>query len=211
MVVGLVTMTQIGADTPLWQTDLYMAMFGLGLGMNMQSIVLAMQNAVDPRDMGVATSSVTFFRQVGGSLGTAVFLSILFSSAGTHITSAYAKAKTNPVFQQAVSAHPDQLKSITGGGDLNDTSFLHRLDPVIAHPFLSGFSDAMDLVFLVGAIVLVIGVVLSWLLEEVPLRSMSGQQARRAAAAEAAAADIDLSLNDARDAAGMAVESEADA
>jgi hypothetical protein len=211
MVVGLVTMTQIGADTPLWQTDVYMALFGLGLGMNMQSIVLAMQNAVDPRDMGVATSSVTFFRQVGGSLGTAVFLSILFSSAGTHITSAYAKAKTNPVFQQAASAHPDQLKSITGGGDLNDTSFLHRLDPVIAHPFLTGFSDAMDLVFLVGAIVLVIGVVLSWLLEEVPLRSMSGQQARRAAAAEAAAADIDLSLNDARDAGGTAVATEREA
>jgi hypothetical protein len=188
-----------------------MALFGLGLGMNMQSIVLAMQNAVDPRDMGVATSSVTFFRQVGGSLGTAVFLSILFSSAGTHITSAYAKAKTNPVFQQAASAHPDQLKSITGGGDLNDTSFLHRLDPVIAHPFLTGFSDAMDLVFLVGAIVLVIGVVLSWLLEEVPLRSMSGQQARRAAAAEAAAADIDLSLNDARDAGGTAVATEREA
>ena len=83
MVVGLLLMTQIGADTPLWQTDLYMALFGLGLGMNMQSIVLAMQNAVDPRDMGVATSSVTFFRQVGGSLGTAVFLSILFTSAGT--------------------------------------------------------------------------------------------------------------------------------
>jgi EmrB/QacA subfamily drug resistance transporter len=211
MVVGLLTMTQIGADTALWQTDLYMALFGLGLGMNMQSIVLAMQNAVDPRDMGVATSSVTFFRQVGGSLGTAVFLSILFSSAGSHIVSAYTKAKTDPAFQQAVAAHPDQLKAITGGGDLNDTSFLHRLDSVIAHPFLVGFSNAMDLVFLVGALVLVIGVVLSWLLKEIPLRSMSGQQARQAADAAAATAEIDLSLNDARDAAGMAVESEADA
>ena len=69
-------MSTVAADTPLWQTDLYMVVFGAGLGMNMQSIVLAMQNAVDARDMGVTTSAVTFFRQVGGSLGTAVFLSI---------------------------------------------------------------------------------------------------------------------------------------
>src|SRR3954452_18467256 len=85
MVIGLLTMTRVGADTPLWQTDIYMAIFGLGLGMNMQSIVLAMQNSVDPRDMGVATSAVTFFRQVGGTLGTAVFLSILFTRAATNI------------------------------------------------------------------------------------------------------------------------------
>ena len=91
MVFGLLLLTQVGADTPLWQTDIYMAVFGAGLGMNMQSIVLAMQNAVDPRDMGVATSSVTFFRQVGGSLGTAVFLSILFTSASSNIPQELAK------------------------------------------------------------------------------------------------------------------------
>src|SRR3954469_537491 len=92
MVIGLATMTRIGADTPLWQADIYMMLFGLGLGLNMQSIVLAMQNAVDPRDMGVATSSVTFFRQVGGSLGTAVFLSILFTSASSKIPQELAKS-----------------------------------------------------------------------------------------------------------------------
>ena len=67
--------------TPLWHTDLYMALFGVGLGMNMQTIQLAMQNAVEPRDIGVASSSGTFFRQLGGTLGAAVFLSILFSAA----------------------------------------------------------------------------------------------------------------------------------
>jgi len=181
MVIGLLTMTRVGADTPLWQTDIYMAIFGLGLGMNMQSIVLAMQNSVDPRDMGVATSAVTFFRQVGGTLGTAVFLSILFSSAATNISAQYAKARTTPEFQQAAAAHPDQIALLRAGGSLNDTSFVKSLDPVLAHPFLVGFSDAMDLVFLTGAVVLLVGVVISSLMKEVPLRSMSGQQARAAA------------------------------
>ena len=59
LVAGMLLLSRVGADTALWQTDLCMVVFGAGLGMNMQSIVLAMQNAVDPRDMGVATSAVT--------------------------------------------------------------------------------------------------------------------------------------------------------
>jgi EmrB/QacA subfamily drug resistance transporter len=184
LVVGMLLMSTVGADTALWTTDLYMLVFGSGLGMNMQSIVLAMQNAVDPRDMGVATSAVTFFRQVGGSLGTAIFLSILFSTAASNIPKEYAKALHTPAFQEAVRAHPDQLKAISGGGgSLNDTSFLTHLAQPIAHPFLVGFSGAMDVVFMVGAGVLVIAVVLSLMLKEVPLRTMSGMEAARAAAA----------------------------
>jgi EmrB/QacA subfamily drug resistance transporter len=181
MVLGLLLMTRIGADTALWEADIYMMVFGLGLGLNMQSIVLAMQNAVEPRDMGVATSAVTFFRQVGGSLGTAIFLSILFSSAATKIASAYEKARGTSAFQAAVRAHPDQASSLGHGGSLNDTSFLKGIDQTLAHPFLVGFSNAMDLVFLVGACVLVIAFVLSLMLKEIPLRMVSGQQARAAA------------------------------
>jgi hypothetical protein len=177
MVVGLLLMTQIGADTPLWQTDIYMATFGLGLGMNMQSIVLAMQNAVDPRDMGVATSAVTFFRQVGGSLGTAVFLSILFTRAATNIP-------------HELSRKGIQLPK--GSFDLNDTSGLAKLPPNYKHPILVGFSDSMDTVFLAGALVLVIGVVLSIIMKEVPLRTMSGQQARAAAEQAAGATPADV-------------------
>ena len=59
-----------------------MLLLGLGLGGNMQPLILAVQNAVARSEMGVATSSVTFFRQMGGTLGTAVFLSILFSTVG---------------------------------------------------------------------------------------------------------------------------------
>jgi EmrB/QacA subfamily drug resistance transporter len=180
MVIGLLLMTQIGADTPLWQTDVYMAIFGMGLGMNMQSIVLAMQNAVEPQDMGVATSAVTFFRQVGGSLGTAVFLSILFTRASENIPHELAK---------------NGVALPKGAFNLDDTSGLSKLPDQMKHPILVGFSDAMDTVFLVGAIVLVAGVVLSVMLKEVPLRTMSGQQARAAAAnaAQLAAAEADPS------------------
>jgi MFS family permease len=167
MVIGLALMTGIGADTPLWQTDIYMAVFGMGLGMNMQSIVLAMQSSVEPSDMGVATSAVTFFRQVGGSLGTAIFLSILFTRAAANIPHELAKSG---------------VQVPTGSFDLNDTSGLQRLPDAVRHPILVGFSDAMDTVFLVGAFVLLIGVVLSLMMKEIPLRTVSGQQARAAAA-----------------------------
>jgi EmrB/QacA subfamily drug resistance transporter len=209
MVVGLLTMTRIGADTALWETDIYMALFGLGLGMNMQSIVLAMQNSVEPRDMGVATSAVTFFRQVGGSLGTAVFLSILFTRAATKIPEEYAKAGGTDSFRAAAAAHPNDLSlvqtKLKGSGGLNDTSFLQHVNGVIAHPFLAAFSDAMDLVFLVGALVLLAGIGLSIMLKEVPLRTVSGQQARAAAESTAAAAPetieqpINLAPNQAED------------
>jgi EmrB/QacA subfamily drug resistance transporter len=185
LVVGLLLLSTVHADTSLVVTDLFMVVFGAGLGLNMQAMVLAMQNAVPPKDMGVATSSTTFFRQVGGTLGAAVFLSILFSSAGSKIKTAYDKAAETPAFQQAAKAHPDQVKTLGlgGGGNLNDTSFLHSLDKALAHPFLVGFSDAMDLVFLVGAGVLVIAFVLALMLKEVPLRLVSGLQAAREAAA----------------------------
>jgi EmrB/QacA subfamily drug resistance transporter len=171
LVIGMLLMSRVGADTALWTTDLFMVVFGAGLGMNMQSIVLAMQNAVEPRDMGVSTSAVTFFRQVGGSLGTAVFLTILFSQAATNIPKNLAAAGVP--------------QTAAGSVDINNTAGLASLPEQVRHPILVGFSDAMDVVFLVGACVLVVAVVLSIMLKEVPLRTVSGMQAARAAAAGA--------------------------
>jgi EmrB/QacA subfamily drug resistance transporter len=174
LVIAMLLLYTISAHTPLWQTDLYMVVFGAGLGLNMQSIILAMQNAVPVRDMGVATSSVTFFRQMGGALGTAVFLSILFSAAPSKIAERFRAAGVRPP---------------TGSVDLNDTSNLKRLPSAVQEPILAGFSDAISVVFLVGACVLVIAFVLSIMMKEVPLRQMSGiEQARADAAAAAAAA-----------------------
>jgi predicted MFS family arabinose efflux permease len=192
LVASLVLLHTVGADTPLWRTDIYMALFGLGIGLNMQTIQLAMQNAVPPRDMGVATSSGIFFRQVGGTLGTAVFLSILFSAAPHRIASQYAAAEQTPQFQAAAQAHPDQVELLSGGhGSLNDTSFLSRIDGVLAHPFRAGFSQAMDLVFITGAFVLLAAVVLSLCIKEVPLRRVSGMEAARMEAEAAHAGDAE--------------------
>jgi EmrB/QacA subfamily drug resistance transporter len=191
MVVSMLLLFTIGADTPLWETDLYMVIFGAGLGMNMQTVQLAMQNAVHPRDIGVATSSGTFFRQMGGTLGTAVFLSILFSSAPHKISAAYAKAQSDPAFKAASEAHPDQVRLIAGGsGSLNNTSFLQTVDKVLTHPFLVGFSQAMDLVFLIGGMVLAVAVVLSFMLKEIPLRRLSGIEAARAEEASSRAEEL---------------------
>ena len=193
MVVGLYLFSLIGADTPLWKTALIMPIVGLGLGGNMQPIILAIQNAVSPREIGVATSSVTFFRQMGGTLGTAVFLSVLLSTLPGRIADAFNSVRGTPGFQAALAAHPDQAATLqaagSGNADLNDTSFISRLAPVIAHPFKVGFSDSMSTVFLMGAAIMVVGFVIVLLLPEIPLADRSASEARAAEAqAEAGAA-----------------------
>jgi EmrB/QacA subfamily drug resistance transporter len=188
MVLGLVLFHYIGADTPIWKTMLIMPVFGVGLGFNMQPIILAVQNAVNPRQIGVATSSVTFFRQMGGTLGAAVFLSVLFSTVGSNISAALDRAQNTTEFQAAVAAHPDQLQALQNGNALEDSSFINDLAEPIAHPFMVGFSDSMDLVFILAALVVLVGVVVVAFLPDLPLRQMSGVQARQADDAAAAAA-----------------------
>jgi len=180
MLAGMGLLITTGADTPLWHTDVFMAIFGVGLGLNMQSLVLAMQNAVPAKDMGVASAASSFFRSVGGTLGTAIFLSILFSLAGSKISRQYAQAATDPGYLAAAKAHPGQVAALRQhlGGGLDDTSFLNGLAKPLAHPFYAGFSSAADVVFAVTAILLIAAVVLSSCLKEVPLRLVSGNQAR---------------------------------
>jgi hypothetical protein len=211
MAAGLVLFSFVGADTPLWRTMIVMAFFGIGLGFNMQPIILAAQNAVDPSEMGVATSSVTFFRQMGGTAGAAAFLSILFSTAVANIGDAYRSAATgDPAFQQAAQVHPDQIATLQSGssGSLSDTSFLKGLDPAITHPFKVGFSNSIDLIFLIAAGIILIAVVVVSLLPELPLRQMSGVQARQQQADDAAlalaAAGVEAEPESVSDVAGSA-------
>jgi EmrB/QacA subfamily drug resistance transporter len=207
LTVSLFVFHYVHADTPLWQTMIVMVFFGLGLGFNFQPLTLAVQNAVSPRMIGVATSSATFTRQIGGTLGTAVFLSILFSTVGDKIATALQKAVPTPEFQAALkdpanAAFAKQMQaaqasggSASGTGVLKDSSFLNSLDARLAKPFLQGFSDSMDLVFLVGAGVMVIGFLVMLFLPHVELRGGSAysergkaDQADRTAADEAAVA-----------------------
>jgi MFS family permease len=181
MLTALSLFSLIGADTPLWKTMLIMVLMGLGLGGNMQPMITAVQNAVSPREIGVATSSVTFFRSMGGTLGTAIFLSVLFNTVGGKISSAYQQAQGTPEFQQAVAADPSQLQTLQqaqGGDALNDTSFLGRLSDVVSHPFKVGFSDGIQLIFLLAAAVMVVGLIVVLFLPEIPLQQRSAQQQR---------------------------------
>jgi hypothetical protein len=172
-----------------------MLVFGYGLGNNMQPLVLAIQNAVPPRDIGVATASATFFRQIGGTLGVAVFLSILFSTLPDKLASALRAAQGTPEFRAALADPANgqvaqQLRSgAFGGRTLDDSSFLNEIDARLAHPFLVGFADSMDLVFLVAASVVAVGFVLIWFMRELPLRTVSGIQARDAESAASAPAE----------------------
>ncbi|WP_306323919.1 MULTISPECIES: MFS transporter [unclassified Streptomyces] len=185
---------QVQWDTPLWETMLYMGLFGLGLGCCMQTLVLAVQNAVPPQDMGVATASSTFFRQMGATAGTAIFLSVLFSNVGDKISDAFRSAAKTQDFQAAlhdpsVVSDPankpvlDMVKGNGGGGGdvLSDSSFIQHLDPRLAEPFKQGFSDAMHVVFLIAAGVIVVAFLMVLWTKEVPLRKLSGLQAREAA------------------------------
>jgi MFS family permease len=198
LIVALFGFHYVGADTPLWQTMILMLLFGLGLGGNMQPLTLAVQNAVSPRDIGVATSSATFTRQIGGTLGTAVFLSILFTAVPNRIQTAFARIAPTPEFQAALknprsptgnpAANTDFIASLQqakagggGGGAVNplsDSSFIQQLDPRLAKPFLVGFSQSMDLVFLIGSAVMIIAFIVVWFLPHVELRSGSSYESR---------------------------------
>jgi EmrB/QacA subfamily drug resistance transporter len=194
---------RLDVDTSLLEVEIYMALFGLGLGGCLQTLIMAAQNAVPARDMGVATASATFFRQMGGTLGVAVFLSILFSTAGGRIADAFRTIVPTPEFQSVLAdpavrndpANAAVLQTVRTGGSgnaggvLQDSSFLQHIDPRLARPFLVGFSNAMNEVFLVAGGVMFIAFVLLLFLEEVPLRTQSGLQALAAElAAEASGA-----------------------
>src|SRR3954468_5898083 len=180
IVVALVAMSFIiDADTSVWSLVPFMVLLGLGLGFNFQPVILAVQNAVSPQEMGVATSSVTFFRQMGGTIGVAAFLSILFTTLPNKISSAVsAAAATDPQVAQAV-----QSGQLSGSSSvLADTSGIQAY-PALVEPFKVGFSNTIDLVFLVAAAVVAVGFFVLLFLPEVPLRNQSGIQAQQAAEA----------------------------
>ena len=179
MALALFLFSVIGVDTSLVQVSLTALVMGAGLGMLMQTLTIVVQTDATPRDMGVATASVNLFRQTGGTVGAAAFLSVLFSTVGGRIADAMRAAATSPDFtgalhDPAVLADPANrafLTALHGGGglDLNDTSFLYGLDPRLARPVLEGFSSSMDTVFLVGGAVMVVAFLLTWLLRDVRL------------------------------------------
>lgn len=178
----------LDAATPLWMVSAGMVIVGLGLGQLMQTLMVSSQNSVPARDIGVATSSATFFRQMGGTLGVAVFLSILFSRLEETVTEAFANPTvmselSSATQDPAVLADPNNqalLSSLQSGsaeGALtSDSSFLIGADDRLTAPFRMGFVEASLDVFFWAAVVLVVGFAISWFIKEIPLRDKSASQ-----------------------------------
>ena len=177
------------AEIPLWVVAIGMVLVGLGLGQLMQTTMVASQNAVEAKDIGVATSSATFFRQMGGTMGVAVFMSILFSQVSDKIIEAFKKPEvstgiTEALNDPAVAADPkntDILEVFQGGpaaasSVTEDSSFLIDADERLTLPFRMGFVESSLSVFLLAAIVIGVAFVISWFIKEVPLREKSASQ-----------------------------------
>ncbi|WP_216211589.1 MFS transporter [Amycolatopsis aidingensis] len=159
MSAGMLLFAQVEWDSPIWQPLLFMLTIGLGLGGCMQTLIIAVQNAGPRRDMGVSTAAATFFRQMGGTIGVAVFLSILFSTLTDNIARAFASLGVSPA---AVNA---------GGGNniMEDSSFLNTMPVEQAKPFFIGFTDSISTVFYLGSAVALLAFVVLLFMREIPL------------------------------------------
>jgi EmrB/QacA subfamily drug resistance transporter len=151
MAVGLGLLTRLQVDTSTLVTSSYMLVLGLGLGMVIQVLVLAVQNAVDYSYLGVATSGSTLFRQIGGSIGVAVFGAIFANRLANELAAALPPGAHAPA-----SPNPAALK---------------HLPPAVHTAYASAITDALRPVFLTAAAAAVVAFALSWLLREVPLRT----------------------------------------
>jgi EmrB/QacA subfamily drug resistance transporter len=174
LLAGMLLLGRLGSGTPLVYAESVMFLIGAGSTLYAQTITLSMQNALPQADLGVATSSNTFFRQIGATAGAAVFLSITYSAAGRAITTAYASAP--PSLRAVAARHPGQagaLRLASSGSQsaLNNTAFLAHLSPVLAQPFRQGFTSALDIAFWVAAPVMGAALVLALLIRELPLRT----------------------------------------
>ena len=192
MAIGFFWLTFLTADKPVWYIMIGMFMLGLGLGQLMQTLTIASQNSVGPRDMGVATSASTFFRQIGGTLGTAILFSVLFTRIPETIAAAFSRPAVTDGIAEAASdpavlADPanaqilELLRQGQDGASLGtaldgDTSFLNGSDPRLAAPFLEGFNDATVTVYWVALGVVLTAFVLSFFLKVTPLREKSALQ-----------------------------------
>ncbi len=175
LIVALLMLSRLRVGTPYWQLALFELAFGAGLGMTMQTIVTAVQNAVEYRDLGTSTSATTFFRQMGGTIGAAVFGAILANRLAVHLTEQLGPA--------AVAAQSN------GAININNLQAIQALPEPIKTSVLTAFTRALDDVFLVGVPVVALAFVVALFLKELPLRTMQRQSADAAPAGESAPAE----------------------
>ncbi len=174
LVVALLLFSTLTVSTALPVAMAFMVVMGVGLGLTMQTLVIAVQNAMPPQDMGVATSSATFFRSMGGTFGAAVGLSVLFGTVSGNI-------RERAVAGRLPAAVIDRFGQASA---LNDTSGLGRLPTAVRDVVLGGFADSLQTVFFTVALFVVPAFVLALFLREIPLRRQGGLAAARSAGAE---------------------------
>jgi EmrB/QacA subfamily drug resistance transporter len=150
MAVGLYLLSLLDAGTPTWHALAAGVVLGLGLGGVMQVLVLAVQNAVDPRQMGVATSGSTLFRQIGGSIGVSIFGAIF----------------ANRLHVEIASRFPPQEHLPKAG----NPAAIRALPPAARSIFEDAFAAALHPVFLMAAAVSLLAFALTWLIPALPLR-----------------------------------------
>ncbi|MTA26674.1 MAG: DHA2 family efflux MFS transporter permease subunit [Actinobacteria bacterium] len=165
MTIGILLMTRLQIDTPFWQISIYAVMVGAGLGLSMQTIVIALQNSIDFKDMGVATSSNTFFRSLGSVFGTAIFGSILTNRVGHYLESNFTQLATN----NSAALKDFDMSRLDGISE--NTAVLETLPPEIKTTALEAFVSSFHIVFYAAAPITALGFLLALQLREMPLRT----------------------------------------
>jgi EmrB/QacA subfamily drug resistance transporter len=153
MVAGMLLLSTIGAKTPVWKLFVFMAILGVGVGMLMQNLVLAAQNDVQAKDLGAATSGLTFFRSMGGAVGVSALGAVL---AG-RVTSLWVE-KFGPLPAGSTAAVPD----------------LKKLPPAMVPVVQQIYGDATADLFLVGTPFAVLALLTVLFIKEKPLSTLSG-------------------------------------
>ncbi|MER6165231.1 MFS transporter [Streptomyces violaceorubidus] len=154
-VVGMWLLSRLDTDTPRLHYSIWMAVLGAGIGMVMPVLVLAVQNSVRPADLGTATSANNYFRQIGGSVGAAVF-GTLFAGRLTDALADRIPAGTGTGLPDAEAITPQ---------------LVHSLPPVLRDAYIGAYADAMPRIFLYLVPVLVLGLLIALFLKEKPLVS----------------------------------------
>ncbi|MYS41742.1 DHA2 family efflux MFS transporter permease subunit, partial [Streptomyces sp. SID5998] len=153
--VGMWLLSRLETDTPRLHYSLWMAVLGAGIGLVMPVLVLAVQNSVRPADLGTATSANNYFRQIGGSVGAAVF-GTLFAGRLTDALRDRLPARAGAALPDAESITPQAVRALPAG--LRDA-------------YIQAYADAMPRIFLYLVPVLVLGTVIAFFLKEKPLVS----------------------------------------
>lgn len=168
MIGGYWLLTRLAYGDPTWKLTMAMIVVGLGLGLTMQVYTLVVQNAVPQRELGVATASVQFFRNVGSTVGVAV-LGTVMSSHMTDDIAAQMK-KLDPRILQAMAAQKEKGSSASLEASVLDPSALDKLPGVVADAIRAGMADAMHSVFVVALPFAVAAFLLSILIPQMRLR-----------------------------------------